>query len=92
MFINDDGFCNFIPLNAFTNYLQQSISPIVLLLYGLPSTWKKLLACGVAHHTDCTFIRISFSELVVVQKYIVECHSHSQARPFSQPMAKAILG
>ncbi|XP_028126302.1 26S proteasome regulatory subunit 8 homolog B-like [Camellia sinensis] len=39
-----------------------------VLLYGPPSTRKTLLARAVAHHTDCTFIRVSGSELV--QKYI----------------------
>ena len=33
-------------------------------------TGKTLLARAVAHHTDCTFIRVSGSELV--QKYIGE--------------------
>ena len=28
MFIDEDGFCYFIPLNAFRDYLQQSTSPI----------------------------------------------------------------
>jgi len=40
------------------------------LLYGPPGTGKTLLARAVAHHTDCTFIRVSGSELV--QKYIGE--------------------
>ncbi|CAL5360739.1 unnamed protein product [Camellia sinensis] len=39
-----------------------------VLLYGPPSIGKTLLARAVAHHTDCTFIRVSGSELV--QKYI----------------------
>jgi DNA polymerase III delta prime subunit len=39
-------------------------------LYGPPGTGKTLLARAVAHHTDCTFIRVSGSELV--QKYIGE--------------------
>jgi len=39
-----------------------------VLLYGPPGTGKTLLARAVAHHTDCTFIRVSGSELV--QKYI----------------------
>jgi len=38
--------------------------------YGPPGTGKTLLARAVAHHTDCTFIRVSGSELV--QKYIGE--------------------
>lgn len=40
------------------------------MLYGPPGTGKTLLARAVAHHTDCTFIRVSGSELV--QKYIGE--------------------
>ncbi|KAK2974354.1 hypothetical protein RJ640_021210 [Escallonia rubra] len=42
--------------------------PKGVLLYGPPGTGKTLLARAVAHHTDCTFIRVSGSELV--QKYI----------------------
>jgi 26S proteasome regulatory subunit T6 len=41
-----------------------------VILYGPPGTGKTLLARAVAHHTDCTFIRVSGSELV--QKYIGE--------------------
>ena len=41
-----------------------------MLLYGPPGTGKTLLARAVAHHTDCTVIRVSGSELV--QKYIGE--------------------
>ncbi len=41
-----------------------------VLLHGPPGTGKTLLARAVAHHTDCTFIRVSGSELV--QKYIGE--------------------
>mmetsp|Transcript_10906 Transcript_10906/g.28689 ORF Transcript_10906/g.28689 Transcript_10906/m.28689 type:complete len:459 (-) Transcript_10906:29-1405(-) len=37
---------------------------------GPPGTGKTLLARAVAHHTDCTFIRVSGGELV--QKYIGE--------------------
>jgi len=44
--------------------------PKGVLLYGPPGTGKTLLARAVAHHTDCTFIRVSGSELV--QKYIGE--------------------
>merc|ERR1711977_289511 len=44
--------------------------PKGVLLYGPPGTGKILLARAVAHHTDCTFIRVSGSELV--QKYIGE--------------------
>ena len=39
-----------------------------VLLYGPPGTGKTLFARAVAHHTDCTFIRVSGVELV--QKYI----------------------
>ena len=44
--------------------------PQGVLLYGPPGTGKTLLARAVAHHTDCTFIRVSGSELV--QKFIGE--------------------
>uniref|UniRef100_A0A7S3QSD6 AAA+ ATPase domain-containing protein n=1 Tax=Dunaliella tertiolecta TaxID=3047 RepID=A0A7S3QSD6_DUNTE len=44
--------------------------PKGVLLHGPPGTGKTLLARAVAHHTDCTFIRVSGSELV--QKYIGE--------------------
>lgn len=44
--------------------------PKGVLLWGPPGTGKTLLARAVAHHTDCTFIRVSGSELV--QKYIGE--------------------
>ena len=44
--------------------------PNGVLLYGPPGTGKTLLARAVAHHTDCSFIRLSGSELV--QKYIGE--------------------
>eukprot|EP00033_Pygsuia_biforma_P002242 GCRY01002483.1.p1 GENE.GCRY01002483.1~~GCRY01002483.1.p1 ORF type:complete len:431 (-),score=71.51 GCRY01002483.1:79-1278(-) len=44
--------------------------PKGVLLYGPPGTGKTLLARAVAHHTDCTFIRVAGSELV--QKYIGE--------------------
>lgn len=44
--------------------------PKGVLLYGPPGTGKTLLARAVAHHTDCSFIRLSGSELV--QKYIGE--------------------
>ena len=39
-------------------------------MYGPPGTGKTLLARACAHHTDCTFIRVSGAELV--QKYIGE--------------------
>ena len=59
-------------------YTQTSIhlhihTPWPYLLYrliGPPGTGKTLLARAVAHHTDCTFIRVSGAELV--QKYIGE--------------------
>jgi 26S proteasome regulatory subunit T6 len=44
--------------------------PKGVLMYGPPGTGKTLLARAIAHHTDCTFIRVSGSELV--QKYIGE--------------------
>jgi len=44
--------------------------PKGVILHGPPGTGKTLLARAVAHHTDCTFIRVSGSELV--QKYIGE--------------------
>ena len=44
--------------------------PKGVLLYGPPGTGKTLLARAVARHSECTFIRISGSELV--QKYIGE--------------------
>ncbi|KAJ8969688.1 hypothetical protein NQ317_014233 [Molorchus minor] len=46
--------------------------PKGVLLYGPPDkgTGKTLLARAVAHHTECTFIRVSGSELV--QKFIGE--------------------
>ncbi|TRY53618.1 hypothetical protein DNTS_017571 [Danionella cerebrum] len=51
-------------------YLITSGSLQGVLLYGPPGTGKTLLARAVAHHTDCTFIRVSGSELV--QKFIGE--------------------
>jgi len=36
--------------------------PKGVLLYGPPGTGKTLLARAVAHHSDCTFIRVSGSE------------------------------
>jgi 26S proteasome regulatory subunit T6 len=44
--------------------------PKGVLLYGPPGTGKTLLARAVAHHSGCTFIRVSGGELV--QKYIGE--------------------
>ena len=44
--------------------------PKGVILFGPPGTGKTLLARAVAHHTDCTFIRVSGNELV--QKYIGE--------------------
>ena len=41
-----------------------------MLLYGPPGTGKTLLARAVAHHTECTFMRVSGSKLV--QKFIRE--------------------
>lgn len=51
--------------------------PKGVLLYGPPGTGKTLLARAVAHHTDCTFIRVSGSELV--QKYIGEVKKTSNS-------------
>jgi 26S proteasome regulatory subunit T6 len=50
-------------------YAMRSVVQGVL-LYGPPGTGKTLLARAVAHHTECTFIRVSGSELV--QKFIGE--------------------
>ena len=44
--------------------------PKGVIMYGPPGIGKTLLARAVAHHTDCTFIRVSGNELV--QKYIGE--------------------
>lgn len=38
--------------------------PKGVFLYGPPGSGKTLLARAVAHHTECTFIRVSGSELV----------------------------
>lgn len=54
-----------IQLHGFVLLILQGV-----LLYGPPGTGKTLLARAVAHHTDCTFIRVSGSELV--QKFIGE--------------------
>ncbi|CBZ52838.1 26S proteasome regulatory subunit S4 like AAA ATpase, related [Neospora caninum Liverpool] len=50
--------------------VPESTYEMGVLLYGPPGTGKTLLARAVAHHTDCTFIRVSGGELV--QKYIGE--------------------
>ncbi|CDJ48190.1 26S protease regulatory subunit 8, putative [Eimeria brunetti] len=52
--------------------LEQQIKEVKegVLLYGPPGTGKTLVARAVAHHTECTFIRVSGGELV--QKYIGE--------------------
>nr|UXY86955.1 26S proteasome SU [Cryptomonas paramecium] len=44
--------------------------PKGVLMYGPPGTGKTLLARAVAYHSNCTFIKVSSSELV--QKYIGE--------------------
>ena len=49
-------------------YHEDGIVIISMLLYLISG--KTLLARAVAHHTDCTFIRVSGSELV--QKFIGE--------------------
>ena len=60
-----------LPLMNPELFLRVGIKPPKgVLLYGPPGTGKTLLARAVAHHTDCTFIRVSGSELV--QKYIGE--------------------
>ena len=43
-----------------------------VLLYGPPGTGITLLARAVAHHTECTFIRMSGSELVQKYMYVGE--------------------
>lgn len=62
--------CFVIPAHIFVSPLSTKKQPKGVLLYGPPGTGKTLLARAVAHHTDCTFIRVSGSELV--QKYIGE--------------------
>ena len=59
--------CEFGQYNPF---LSLCLPPQGVLLYGPPGTGKTLLARAVAHHTECTFIRVSGSELV--QKFIGE--------------------
>lgn len=44
--------------------------PKGVLMYGPPGTGKTLLARAVAHHTKCSFMKVSGAELV--QKYIGE--------------------
>ncbi|RRT56108.1 hypothetical protein B296_00020545, partial [Ensete ventricosum] len=61
-------FYNVTPCLAYA--MSSLVSLQGVLLYGPPGTGKTLLARAVAHHTDCTFIRVSGSELV--QKYIGE--------------------
>jgi len=55
---------------AYRRPLPCRMLPAGVLMYGPPGTGKTLLARAVAHHTDCTFIRVSGAELV--QKYIGE--------------------
>ena len=62
--------------------------PKGVLLYGPPGTGKTLLARAVAHHTDCSFIRVSGSELV--QKYIGE-GSRMVRTAFPDSMQRALL-
>nr|XP_006134866.1 26S proteasome regulatory subunit 8 [Pelodiscus sinensis] len=66
--------------------------PKGVLLYGPPGTGKTLLARAVAHHTDCTFIRVSGSELV--QKFIGEGFQppHAYAGPLQSPHTAVALG
>jgi ATP-dependent 26S proteasome regulatory subunit len=56
--------------------------------YGPPGTGKTLLARAVAHHTDCTFIRVSGSELV--QKYIGEGSRMVRASALSSGLARGL--
>ena len=58
------------PCQPTSHSVMVLLSPQGVLMYGPPGTGKTLLARAVAHHTDCTFIRVSGSELV--QKYIGE--------------------
>ncbi|RVW28732.1 26S proteasome regulatory subunit 8-like A [Vitis vinifera] len=60
--------------------------PKGVLLYGPPGTGKTLLARAVAHHTDCTFIRVSGSELV--QKYIGEGSRMSPSKTITKRKKK----
>ena len=64
------------------------------MLYGPPGTGKTLLARAVAHHTECTFIRVSGSELVqkfigegarMVRELFVMARYVCNNKPFSQP-------
>lgn len=65
VFKHNSGWTNLCVLILSPPFLMKGV-----LLYGPPGTGKTLLARAVAHHTDCTFIRVSGSELV--QKYIGE--------------------
>lgn len=65
-----NSFLSLVLLSLFVYLLTLFCMPQGVLLYGPPGTGKTLLARAVAHHTDCTFIRVSGSELV--QKYIGE--------------------
>ena len=52
------GFC-FLFLSFFIHFLFVHSFLYRVLLYGPPGTGKTLLARAVAHHTKCTFIRVS---------------------------------
>ncbi|KAK8934586.1 hypothetical protein KSP39_PZI014473 [Platanthera zijinensis] len=72
-FFSMEGSCKVIKLPIKHPELFESLGiaqPKGVPLYGPPGTGKTLLARVIAHHTDCTFIRVSGSELV--QKYIGE--------------------
>ena len=61
-------------------------------LSGPPGTGKTLLARAVAHHTECTFIRVSGSELVQKLHLNVTCtfaHLLSEIRKFCQKLRHA---
>jgi ATP-dependent 26S proteasome regulatory subunit len=54
---------NHIKYNDFLKELGE-VRSINYLLYGPPGTGKTLMARAVAHHSGCTFIRVSGGELV----------------------------
>lgn len=60
-----------------------------VLLFGPPGTGKTLLARAVAHHTECTFIRVSGSELV--QKYIGEGRESMNVHNYSSTCTRTPL-
>lgn len=52
------------------NFVQKLIKSLLMVWCIVFLSGKTLLARAVAHHTECTFIRVSGSELV--QKFIGE--------------------